>query len=119
MTPSTDTPPAPITDLDVLIGGRTLAEEDVPVGALGTVRIRALSRSEVLELRGQGAQSVKVMERRLMAAAMVAPAMTEAQVGQWQDASAAGELEPVTQAVMRLSGIAVTSAKEAVARFPR
>lgn len=110
---------APITDPAALFTGRQLAEEDVPVGDLGTVRVRALSRSEVLAIREAGAVSVSVMERKLMAAAMVAPALTEDQVREWQDASAAGELEPVTTALMRLSGISQTAAKEMVRRFPR
>ena len=94
-----------------------LPEEDHEIPGLGTVRIRSLSRTEVLGIRGKSLP-VDEMERRLLAAALVAPALTEKEVGQWQAASAAGELEPVTKAIMRLSGLQEESAKEAVQRFP-
>lgn len=91
--------------------------EDVEVGSLGTVKVRALSRSEVLAFRKRKVDDVGEMERVLVAAGMVEPALTEDEVQQWQDASSAGELEPVTRAISRLSGMDEGAAKEAVKRF--
>lgn len=97
-----------------------LAEEDVNIPGVGTVRVRALSRAEVLMVRKatdlagdvDGPRAL-VLERKMLAAAMVEPALTESEVGRWQQASAAGELEPVTEAIQRLSGMLPNSAKEA------
>ncbi|GAA2543663.1 hypothetical protein [Pseudonocardia hydrocarbonoxydans] len=106
----------PTIDKAALFAPR-LPEEDHDIPDLGTVRIRSLSRAEVLAIRGKSLP-VDEMERRLLSSALVSPRLTEAEVGQWQEASAAGELEPVTKAIMRLSGLEEASAKEAVARFP-
>lgn len=94
-----------------------LDEEEVEVGALGTIRIRSLSRSEVLAFRNRKVEDAAEMERVLISTALVEPVLTEDEVGQWQAASSAGELEPVTQAISRLSGLDTAAAKEAVKRF--
>lgn len=93
-----------------------LDEEDVDVADLGSVRIRSLSRAEVLSIRGK-TLPVDEMERKLLSLALISPPLTEDEVGQWQAASSAGELEPITKAVMRLSGLEEAAAKEAVQRF--
>ncbi|MEU7817060.1 hypothetical protein [Pseudonocardia sp. NPDC049154] len=94
-----------------------LTEEDVEIPGVGTVRIRALSRAEVLAFRSRKVEDVADMERALLSKGLVEPALTEDEVRQWQEASAAGELEPVTRAISRLSGMDETAAKEAVKRF--
>ncbi len=93
-----------------------LPEEDVQIEGVGTVRIRSLSRNEVLGIKGVELP-VAEMERRLLAASMVQPKLTEDQVRAWQDAAPAGELEPLTQAIMRLSGLSPDAPKEAVKGF--
>lgn len=93
-----------------------LPEEEVEIPGVGTVRIRSLSRAEVLGIRGKDVP-VDEMERHLLALSLVEPKLTEKEAGQWQAASAAGELEPVTKAIMRLSGLEEATAKEAVKRF--
>jgi hypothetical protein len=110
-------------DKDLLLKPR-LAEADVEIPGLGTVRVRALSRAEVLLVRkatdnaeGIDGPRALVLERKMLATAMVDPVLTEAEVGQWQQASAAGELEPVTRRIQELSGMLETSAKEAVKEF--
>jgi hypothetical protein len=105
-------------DLKELLFKSRLAEDDVQIPGVGTVRVRALSRAEVLLVRKatdlagdvDGPRAL-VLERKMVAAAMVHPPLTEAEVGRWQNASAAGELEPVTEAIQRLSGMLPTSAK--------
>lgn len=94
-----------------------LDEQDVPVGDLGTVRIRALSRAQVLAFRNRKATDAAEIERVLLSSALIDPVLTEDEVKQWQEASAAGELEPLTQAISALSGLDTAAAKEAVKRF--
>lgn len=94
-----------------------LTEEDVEIPGIGKVRVRALSRAEVLAFRNRTVQDVTEMERALVAAGMVDPKLTEDEVLKWQEASAAGELEPVTRTISRLSGMDEGAAKEAVKRF--
>lgn len=89
-----------------------LAEEDVEVPGRGTVRVRALSRAQALHLRGTEMSHSK-LERKLLSWAMVNPPLTESEVEQWQDASVAGEIETVSEAIIRLSGMEVSSGKDA------
>lgn len=93
-----------------------LPEEDVEIPNVGTVRVRSMSRSEVLDIRGKDLE-VSEMERRLLSTAMVDPKMTEDEIGQWQQASTAGELEPVTKAIMRLSGLEEAVNKATIKQF--
>lgn len=92
------------------------AEEDVEIPGVGSVRIRSLSRAEALEVRGTELPYAE-MERKLLAMTLVDPVLTEDEVGAWQAASPAMELEPVARAAARLCGMEVTAPKEAVKRF--
>lgn len=85
---------------------------DVPVRD-GTVRVRALSRQEALDLRGTG----DVFERKMLALAMVDPPMTEDQVAAWQAASPPSEIEAVTKVVGGMSAMDPGVAKEAYEQF--
>jgi hypothetical protein len=96
-----------------------LPEADVDVPGVGTVRVRALSRADVL-----GMQAAKVegedggaFERRMLALSLVEPALTEDEIGQWQRASKPGELEAVTAKVNELSSLDKAAAKEAYVEF--
>ncbi len=105
-------------DPDVLLKPR-LAEDDVEIPGVGTVRVRALNRAEVLGVRKAtdteqlDGPRILVLERKMVAAGLVKPKLTEAQVGQWQKAGAAGELEPVARKIQELSGMLEDSAKAA------
>ncbi|GHF30821.1 MULTISPECIES: hypothetical protein [Actinomycetes] len=91
-----------------------LAERDVEVPGVGTVRVRSLSRAEALSLKGKEMSAGK-MERTLLALAMVNPALTEDEVKQWQDAAPAGELNAVQDAILELSGMKKEAAKSDLA----
>ncbi|HEV8568984.1 MAG TPA: hypothetical protein VGQ92_18200 [Actinoplanes sp.] len=97
-------------DKETLLKPR-LPEDDVEIPGVGTVRVRGLSRGEVL--RGQGLKGVD-LEAYMLAAGMVDPPMTRDEVKQWQAASPAGELEPVTDVISRLSGLDEGAAKSDV-----
>lgn len=92
---------------------RRLAEEDVELPGVGTVRVRALSRAEAMTVTGKELP-VEVMEQKLLSMAMVDPEMSEQDVAEWQAAASAGELEPVTKVVQRLSGLEQGAAKSGV-----
>lgn len=100
---------------------RRLNEESVEIPGVGTIRVRALTRAEVLAARKatdtekiDGPRAL-VLERKLLAAAMVDPKLTEAEVGQWQEAAPPSEIELVIEAVQRLSGLAEGAPKSGVA----
>ena len=87
--------------------------EDVEIDGVGTVQVRPLSRAEALALQDRELDAAE-MERYLVALAMVAPALSEDEVGQWQANSPAGELEPVADAILRISGMKKEAAKSGV-----
>lgn len=90
-------------------------EGEVELEGLGTVRVRGLSRGEVFMV--QQMKGTAAVERKILALGVVDPALTESEAGQWQEASPAGELEPVVQKIQELSGLAEGSAKEAMLGF--
>lgn len=101
-----------------------LAEREVEIPGIGTVRIRALSRQEVLDFRKRKTadgdplgDDAAAFERALVSTAMVDPQLSEDDVRQWQAASDAGELEPVTEAIAELSGMNKGASKQAVKQF--
>lgn len=102
-------------DKDALLASR-LPEEEFEIEGVGTVRIRSLTRAEALAVRGRELPTDEV-ERVLLEAALVEPKLTKGEIRLWQEAAPAGELEPLTRAIMRLSGLEDSSAKEAVKRF--
>lgn len=105
-------------DKELLFKSR-LPEADVEVPGVGTVRVRGLNRGEALSIQNvkDGPGMVAAMERKMLALALVDPVLTEAEVGQWQKAATAGELEPVGDKVSELSGMTPGAAKEAYVGF--
>lgn len=94
-----------------------LRERDVELPDVGTVRVRALARGEVMSIRDAGEMDIEEYERKLIALAVVDPVLTEDEVRRWQEAAPAGELEPVTNAIVELSGLDQEAAKQAYQRF--
>jgi len=94
-----------------------LPEADVEVEGIGTVRVRALSRAEAMELQKLESSGMVMVERRMLALALVDPTLTEGEVRQWQEAAPPGELEPVTDKISELSGMTEGAAKEAYKGF--
>lgn len=104
-------------DKAALLAKRGIGTETVDLPGVGEVVVRGMSRAEALSMQKLGDLDAADMERRLLAVAMVEPALTEDEVRQWQEAAPAGELEPVTTAITRLSGLAVTAVKEEMKTF--
>lgn len=98
-------------DKEALFRSR-LPEDDVEVPGVGTVRVRALSRAE--SLRMADASGAEEVERKMLALALLDPALTEDEVSQWQQAAVADELDLVVKKIAELSGVLdKASAKEA------
>jgi hypothetical protein len=104
-----------------LLARRIGDTEDVPVPGVGTVTVRGLSRAEVMSVRKatdsadtlDGPRAL-VIERKMLAAAMVDPVMTEAEVGAWQACSAAGEMDVVVNKVQEMSAMTEGADKSSV-----
>lgn len=93
-----------------------LASRPFEIDGVGEVTIRPLSRTEALELN-DNKLTLAERDRKLIAAAMVDPALTEDEVRRWQENSPAGELEPLTRALLDLSGMTKSAAKQAMVTF--
>lgn len=91
---------------------RRLGEGDHEIEGVGTVRIRSLSRAEVLALQGLEGGTAE-SDRKMLAMALVDPPLTEKEAGQWQENSAPGEIEALTLAIAALSGLGGEAAKSA------
>lgn len=94
------------------------AEVDIP--GRGTVRVRGLTRVEVLSVRKAtddehlDGPRILTLERKMLALALVDPKLSEAEVGRWQSVAAAGELDPVSTKVQELSGLLEGAPKSGV-----
>lgn len=108
---------------DALLKAR-IEQDDVEIAGVGTVRIRGLSRDEVIAMRKatdnehtlDGPRAL-VIERKMLALAMVDPVLTEDEVKQWQKNAPSGELEPLVAKLQELCGMAPTSEKDAMRSF--
>lgn len=91
---------------------RRLGEAEYEIPGVGTVRMRGLSRAEVLELRSLEG-GVAATDRRMLSLALVDPPVTEDDVATWQQNSNPGEIEALTLAIADLSGMGDGAAKAA------
>lgn len=85
-----------------------LTETSVDIPGRGTVRVRTMTRDELHTLRHP---DTATHERKVLAACMVDPALTEDEVLVWQTASPASEISAVIDAIMKLSGLDPDAAK--------
>lgn len=90
-----------------------LPHEEIAIEGVGVVTIRGLSRMELLLCGKHSDEGPLIMERHMLAYAMVDPALTLEEVAKWQEISAAGEIGPIVTRINVLSGISQDSAKEA------
>ena len=90
-------------DKNLLLTSSRLPEDDVEIAGVGTVRVRGLNRMEVFLITK--IDDPVVQDRRIVAYGMVDPKLTEAEVQRWQEVSAGGEIEIVSRAIYRLSGL--------------
>jgi hypothetical protein len=103
-----------ITDKARLFDQLGLPEADVELDGVGTVRVRALSRYEILLAgKGKDENDVLAIEQAMLSMAMVSPRMNKADVERWQKASPIGQIQRVTSKVNELSGVGQNSGKDA------
>jgi len=95
-------------------GNANRREVTLPSGA--TVAIRGLTREEALAVHGEEMDAAD-LERRMLAWALVEPVMTEDEVGEWQKVCSAGELVPLVDAVLDISGMTTEAPNRAARRF--
>lgn len=108
-----------------LMTNRVPEPEEVPIPGLdGVVRIRGLSRAQVLKIkteereadekREEGEEGEPVsFESRLVSAGLVEPAMTPEEVEVWRHSSLSPEIEEVTKAISTKSALNKGADKEA------
>lgn len=87
-----------------------------------SVRVRGLSRKEVLTMRllkDKGVLNTEdKWEAHMLSKGLLEPRMSEEQVLAWQAASPAGEMNPVADKVTELSGMNDRPDKQAMSTFP-
>lgn len=107
-----------------------LPEDKVEIPGVGSVTVRGLNRKEAVHVQLAGDPEER--DRRVLAQGLVDPMLMIpgmlhslgdkrcakcADAGQWQEAAPAGELEPVSERITELSGLAPDAAKEAYKEF--
>lgn len=93
-----------------------LKTETVSIPDVGDVVVRALTRAEAFQFTEKDIEP-DVLERRLLASALVDPVLTSDEVAEWHSAAPASEIQPVVEAVIRLSGLEVDAPKQAYKQF--
>lgn len=89
---------------------KRLPEADLELPGVGVVRLRGLSRAEVVASNDLTSEQ---RELRWLHLAFVDPVMTEDEVQQWREAVPHAEVELVAEKLAELSGMAETSVKDA------
>jgi len=94
-------------------GPKGLPEDDVEIPGIGTVRVRALNRGEMIMVgKLSDTAGQQRAEQYMLACALLDPAgMTEADVADWQSSSVGMEIHPVVLRVNELSGATKESLK--------
>lgn len=91
----------------------SIPEGTVDIPGAGTVRVRGLTRLEVLGLEPLQ-KDVGALERRIILLGMVDPSLDEGDVAAWYAAAPAGHTDLIVNEVSRLSGMSEGSPKRAV-----
>lgn len=91
-------------DLKARLLKSRLVEKTIDVPGIGAVRVRGLSRGEVL-LIGKAAANPIQLEQKILAAGMVEPKLTEKDVATWQRSASSGELELIVAEINELTGL--------------
>lgn len=90
---------------DLISGSLDDGAEDVTLPSGKVVRVRGLSRYELM-FNGKGTEDPRVIEVRNVTSCLVQPKLTVQQVEQWQRNSAAGgDFKTLSEAIRDLSGL--------------
>jgi hypothetical protein len=102
--------PPTVSLKEKLLAKRELGYRDVEVD-VGTVRVRGLTRAEIVRCRDETGKTVDV---ELIALAMADAELTTDQAGMWLDTAPAGDYVRVLGAVSDLSGLTEGADKSGV-----
>lgn len=91
----------------------TLEEEDYEVRPGRWMRIRALTRAQMIRA-GKLEEDRAKQEQYLLSVALVQPVLTVDEVARWQRSAAFMEVEKVARAINRISGVGKDAAKSDV-----
>lgn len=86
-----------------LLLGNTVPTGQVEIPGVGEITVRGMTRGE---LANASDGDPEITERRVLAACMTDPQLTEEEVAQWQATAPAGVVLDVVTAINRLSGLA-------------
>jgi len=100
-------------DLKARLLKSRLGEKTIPIEGVGTVRVRGLSRGEVLLLQKSSSNPTQ-LEQKIIAVGMVDPVMSEKEVATWQKVATSGEIDEVVSQINVLSGLAQGAQKSDV-----
>lgn len=90
---------------DDLVAGDLGDGEDLTLPSGKTVRLRGLSRHELM-FNGKGTEDNALIERRNVVSCLVQPKLTLAQVEAWQrNSSAGGDFRVLSETIRDLSGL--------------
>ena len=90
---------------------RRLGEGEHEIPGFGTVRVRGMSREELLEWRNlDGA----VGDRKMLAACLLDPVLTEDEVAIWEKHATPAEIKGVVDVILELSGLGKGATKSGV-----
>lgn len=103
-----------MTDRTRLLKPR-LPEREIDLDGVGTIRVRGLSRAEVLSCKGKQRDE---LEPVLLAMAMVDPALTEDDVHAWRQVATTEEIRVVLETVWDLSGLGEGAGKATYKSVP-
>lgn len=101
---------------DLLKGRGNANQREVALPSGASVVVRGLTRQEALAVDGEEMLAAE-LERQMLAWALVDPEMTEDEVGAWQAVASAGELVPLVDAILDLSGMTKEAPNRAARRF--
>lgn len=90
---------------------RRLGEVEHEIPGFGTVRVRGMSREELLEWRSL---DDVIGDRKVLAACLLDPVLTEDEVETWQKHSSPLEIQGVLNAIRDLSGLGEGATKSGV-----
>lgn len=88
-------------------------EAVVSVQGVGEVRVRGLSRGEVLSLQALR-DDLPALEQRILVLGLVEPSLGPDEVAAWYEAAPSAHVDVLTTEIARLSGMAEGAAKSGV-----
>lgn len=95
-----------------------LPEEEVDVPGVGAMRVRGLSRAEVVDQLNEVDRSIPgAFEARIVAMSLVEPSLTDDEVQRWRAASPPDEIGVVVDKINELSALTKQAVKDAYEEF--